>query len=102
MSVQIEMIDLSQDKIIEPENAYVIEERRFGIASPKQDRSYLITKGLCTCKGISFYSDEQQFSGSRDRHMALNLLTGQVREIHLPVGARNWSAPLGDRSLNQS
>ena len=34
--------------------------------------------------------------------MALNLLTGQVREIHLPVGARNWSAPLGDRSLNQS
>ena len=52
---KIEHIDLSQDKIPEPLNAYRVNEGRYGVASFSPERPYLITYGLSACKAVVVY-----------------------------------------------
>ena len=57
-TLQVERIDLAQDQIEAPSNAFVILEGRFGVASYSEERPSLLTRDLITCKMISFYRPE--------------------------------------------
>ncbi len=52
---QIEQVDLSKDKMLEPLNAHRIGVGRYGIVSFSPENPYLITYGLSVCKAIVMY-----------------------------------------------
>lgn len=55
---QIEHIDLSQDRVPEPLNAYRVGEGRYGMVSFSPERPYLITYGLSACKALVIYDSK--------------------------------------------
>ena|SRR5665213_571607 len=48
-------VDLSQNMIPEPVDAYRVEESWFAVADSASDRPHMITRGLYVCKGIVIY-----------------------------------------------
>lgn len=60
VSTRISNVDLTQDPIKEPLNAYGIEESCFGVAQYSPKMPYIITSGLYSCKAIVFYNHDSQ------------------------------------------